>query len=136
MQKAQDEPKTIVALKRKTFTRLISLWEKFLLTDKTIEDTWSSVTSTCVDNSTIYNAVGYEWLTVMNEEGDVVDDIDLEKLKPEEMVEITEGKVETEPEITDEDSLSEDLTEEKNELPSEEVEKEESAPEIESSEEE
>ena len=54
----------------------------------------------------------------------------------EEMVEITEGKVETEPEITDEDSLSEDLTEEKSELPSEEVEKEESAPEIESSEEE
>ena len=54
----------------------------------------------------------------------------------EEMVEITEGKVETEPEITDEDSPSEDLTEEKSELPSEEVEKEESAPEIESSEEE
>ena len=54
----------------------------------------------------------------------------------EEMVEITEGKVETEPEITDEDSLSEDLTEEKSELPSEEVEKEESAPEIEPSEEE
>ena len=54
----------------------------------------------------------------------------------EEMVEITEGKVETEPEITDEDSLSEDLIEEKSELPSEEVEKEESAPEIESSEEE
>ena len=54
----------------------------------------------------------------------------------EEMVEITEGKVETAPEITDEDSLSEDLTEEKSELPSEEVEKEESAPEIESSEEE
>ena len=54
----------------------------------------------------------------------------------EEMVEITEGKVETEPEITDEDSLSEDLTEEKSELPSDEVEKEESAPEIESSEEE
>ena len=54
----------------------------------------------------------------------------------EEMVEITEGKVETEPEITDEDSLSEALTEEKSELPSEEVEKEESAPEIESSEEE
>ena len=54
----------------------------------------------------------------------------------EEMVEITEGKVETEPEITDEDSLNEDLTEEKSELPSEEVEKEESAPEIESSEEE
>ena len=54
----------------------------------------------------------------------------------EEMVEITEGKVEIEPEITDEDSLSEDLTEEKSELPSEEVEKEESAPEIESSEEE
>ena len=54
----------------------------------------------------------------------------------EEMVEITEGKVETEPEITDEDSPSEDLREEKSELPSEEVEKEESAPEIESSEEE
>jgi len=54
----------------------------------------------------------------------------------EEMVEITEGKVETEPEITDEESLSEDLIEEKSELPSEEVEKEESAPEIESSEEE
>ena len=54
----------------------------------------------------------------------------------EEMVEITEGKAETEPEITDEDSPSEDLTEEKSELPSEEVEKEESAPEIESSEEE
>ena len=54
----------------------------------------------------------------------------------EEMVEITEGKVETEPEITDEDSLSEDLTEEKSGLPSEDVEKEESAPEIESSEEE
>ena len=54
----------------------------------------------------------------------------------EEMVEITEGKVETEPEITDEDSQSEDLIEEKSELPSEEVEKEESAPEIESSEEE
>ena len=92
MQKAQDEPKTIVALKRKTFTRLISLWEKFLLTDKTIEDTWSSVTSTCVDSSTIYNAVGNEWLTVMNEEGDVINDIDLEKLKPEEMVEITFNK--------------------------------------------
>ena len=54
----------------------------------------------------------------------------------EEMVEITEGKVETEPEITDEDSPSEDLREEKSELPSDEVEKEESAPEIESSEEE
>ena len=54
----------------------------------------------------------------------------------EEMVEITEGKVETEPEITDEDSPSEDLIEEKSELPSGEVEKEESAPEIESSEEE
>lgn len=54
----------------------------------------------------------------------------------EEMVEITEGKVETEPEITDEESPSEDLGEEKSELPSEEVEKEESAPEIESSEEE
>ena len=54
----------------------------------------------------------------------------------EEMVEITEGKVETEPEITDEDSPSEDLIEEKSELPSDEVEKEESAPEIESSEEE
>ena len=54
----------------------------------------------------------------------------------EEMVEITEGKVETEPEITDEDIPSENLTEEKSELPSEEVEKEESAPEIESSEEE
>ena len=54
----------------------------------------------------------------------------------EEMVEITEGKAETEPEITDEDSPSEDLTEEKSELPSEEVEKEESAPKIESSEEE
>ena len=54
----------------------------------------------------------------------------------EEMVEITEGKAETEPEITDEDSPSEDITEEKSELPSEEVEKEESAPEIESSEEE
>tara|TARA_B100001121_G_C18353737_1_gene463717 strand:+ start:15 stop:641 length:627 start_codon:yes stop_codon:yes gene_type:complete len=54
----------------------------------------------------------------------------------EEMVEITEGKVETEPEITDEESSSEDLIEEKSELPSEEVEKEESAPEIESSEEE
>ena len=54
----------------------------------------------------------------------------------EEMVEITEGKVETVPEITDEDSPSEDLIEEKSELPSEEVEKEESAPEIESSEEE
>ena len=54
----------------------------------------------------------------------------------EEMVEITEGKVETEPEITDEESSSEDLIEEKSELPLEEVEKEESAPEIESSEEE
>ena len=54
----------------------------------------------------------------------------------EEMVEITEGKVETEPEITDEESPSEDLIEEKSELPSDEVEKEESAPEIESSEEE
>ena len=54
----------------------------------------------------------------------------------EEMVEITEGKVETEPEITDEESPSEDLVEEKSELPSDEVEKEESAPEIESSEEE
>ena len=54
----------------------------------------------------------------------------------EEMVEITEGKAETEIENTDEDSPSEDLTEEKSELPSEEVEKEESAPEIESSEEE
>ena len=54
----------------------------------------------------------------------------------EEMVEITEGKVETEPEITYEDSPSEDLIEEKSELPSDEVEKEESAPEIESSEEE
>ena len=54
----------------------------------------------------------------------------------EEMVEITEGKVETEPEITDEESPSEDLIEEKSELPSEEVEKEESAPEIDSSEEE
>ena len=54
----------------------------------------------------------------------------------EEMVEITEGKAETEPEITDEDSPSEDITEEKSELPSEEVEKEESAPKIESSEEE
>ena len=54
----------------------------------------------------------------------------------EEMVEITEGKVETEPEITDEESPSEDLVEEKSELPLEEVEKEESAPEIESSEEE
>ena len=54
----------------------------------------------------------------------------------EEMVEITEGKVETVPEITDEDSPSEDLIEEKSELPSDEVEKEESAPEIESSEEE
>ena len=54
----------------------------------------------------------------------------------EEMVEITEGKVETEPEITNEEIPSEDLIEEKSELPSEEVEKEESAPEIESSEEE
>ena len=54
----------------------------------------------------------------------------------EEMVEITEGKAETEIENTDEDSPSEDLTEEKSELPSEEVEKEESAPEIKSSEEE
>ena len=54
----------------------------------------------------------------------------------EEMVEITEGKVETEPEITGEESPSEDLIEETRELPSEEVEKEESAPEIESSEEE
>ena len=54
----------------------------------------------------------------------------------EEMVEITEGKVETKPEITGEESPSEDLIEEKSELPSEEVEKEESAPEIESSEEE
>ena len=54
----------------------------------------------------------------------------------EEMVEITEGKVETETENTDEDGPSEDLTEEKTELPSEEVEKEKSAPEIESSEEE
>ena len=54
----------------------------------------------------------------------------------EEMVEITEGKVETEPEITNEEIPSEDLIEEKSELPSGEVEKEESAPEIESSEEE
>ena len=54
----------------------------------------------------------------------------------EEMAEITEGKVETEPEITNKDSQTEDLTEEKSELPSGEVEKEESAPEIESSEEE
>ena len=54
----------------------------------------------------------------------------------EEMVEITEGKVETEPEITNEEIPSEDLIEEKSELPSDEVEKEESAPEIESSEEE
>ena len=54
----------------------------------------------------------------------------------EEMVEITEGKVETEPEITNEEIPSEDLIEEKSELPLGEVEKEESAPEIESSEEE
>ena len=54
----------------------------------------------------------------------------------EEMVEITEGKVETEPEITNEEIPSEDLIEEKSELPSDEVEKEESAPKIESSEEE